>query len=273
MRDPMLTALAVAAALAVPATDALAQATGKIKVGFMLPYTGTYAALGTAIENGFRLYVQEQGGKLGGREIEYFKVDDESEPSKAADNVNKLIKRDNVDVVVGTVHSGVAMAMAKVAKETEHAAGHPERRRATPSPARCARPTSSAARSRTGSRATRWASSPARRAHKKVDDDHVEVRRRRRVGRGLQGRLREGRRQGGEGADAAVPERRVPGAADRDRGAEARRRLRVLRRRRRGQVRQGLRGGRAQQDDPAVRRRASSPTARWRRRATRRRAC
>ena len=112
----MLAALAVAAALAVPAADALAQ--GKVKVGFMLPYTGTYAALGTAIENGFKMYVNEQGGKLGGREIEYVKVDDESEPSKAADNVNKLIKRDNVDVLVGTVHSGVAMAMAKTAKET-----------------------------------------------------------------------------------------------------------------------------------------------------------
>jgi branched-chain amino acid transport system substrate-binding protein len=45
-------------------------------------------------------------------------VDDESEPSKAVDNINKLIKRDNVDVVVGTVHSGVVMAMAKVAKDT-----------------------------------------------------------------------------------------------------------------------------------------------------------
>jgi branched-chain amino acid transport system substrate-binding protein len=32
--------------------------------------------------------------------------------------VNKLIKRDNVDVIVGTVHSGVAMAMAKAAKES-----------------------------------------------------------------------------------------------------------------------------------------------------------
>ena len=29
-----------------------------------------------------------------------------------------MIKRDNVDVVVGTVHSGVVMAMAKVAKDT-----------------------------------------------------------------------------------------------------------------------------------------------------------
>jgi branched-chain amino acid transport system substrate-binding protein len=91
--------------------------TGRIKVGFMLPYTGTYAALGRAIENGFKLYVKEQGGKLGGREIEYVTVDDESEPAKAADNVNKLIKRDNVDVIVGTVHSGVQMAIVKAARD------------------------------------------------------------------------------------------------------------------------------------------------------------
>ena len=106
-----LAALSLAAAL-----PAAAQGAPKLRVGLMLPYTGTYTALGNAIENGFKLYVGEQGGKLGGREIEYFKVDDESDPAKAVDNVNKLIKRDNVDVLVGTVHSGVAMAMAKVAK-------------------------------------------------------------------------------------------------------------------------------------------------------------
>ncbi len=111
--------LIAVAALSATLVGPLATAqTGKLKVGLMLPYTGTYAALGAAIENGFRLYVQEQGGKLGGREIEFVKVDDESDPSKATDNVNKLVKRDNVDVIVGTVHSGVAMAMAKVAKDS-----------------------------------------------------------------------------------------------------------------------------------------------------------
>jgi len=89
-----------------------------LKVGLMLPYSGTYAALGVAIENGFKLRVDELGGKLAGRDIEYVKVDDESDPSKATDNVNKLIKRDNVDVIIGTVHSGVVMAMAKAAKES-----------------------------------------------------------------------------------------------------------------------------------------------------------
>jgi branched-chain amino acid transport system substrate-binding protein len=114
------TVLLTAAAFAVIAatTNTWAQAQPKLKVGFMLPATGTFASLGTAIDNGFRLYVAEQGGKIAGREVEYVRVDDESDPSKATDNVNKLIKRDNVDVIVGTVHSGVAMAMAKAAKES-----------------------------------------------------------------------------------------------------------------------------------------------------------
>ena len=115
-RKSFVVAALAAAALVATAPQAFAQA-GKIKVGLMLPYTGTFAALGNAIENGFRLYVTEQGGKLGGREIEFVKVDDESDPAKATDNVNKLIKRDNVDVLVGTVHSGVAMAMARAARE------------------------------------------------------------------------------------------------------------------------------------------------------------
>ncbi len=90
----------------------------KIKVGLMLPYTGTFAPLGVAIENGFRLALEEAGGKFGGREIEFFKVDDESEPAKATDNINRLVNRDKVDVVLGTVHSGVAAAMIRVTRES-----------------------------------------------------------------------------------------------------------------------------------------------------------
>jgi len=84
----------------------------------MLPYTGTYAALGNAITNAFKLAVSQRGGKLGGRELEYFTVDDESDPSKAPENTNKLVQRDKVDVLIGTVHSGVAMGMVKIARET-----------------------------------------------------------------------------------------------------------------------------------------------------------
>jgi branched-chain amino acid transport system substrate-binding protein len=115
----LIGAAAATAAIALGAPGAQAQGSGPIKIGFMLPYSGTYASLGNMIESGFKLYVQQHGGKLGGRDIEYFKVDDESDPSKATENVNKLIKRDNVDVLVGTVHSGVALAMAKAAKDSK----------------------------------------------------------------------------------------------------------------------------------------------------------
>lgn len=106
------------AAAMLSATQAMAEDQAPLKVGLMLPATGTFAMLGTAIENGFKLQVEENGGKLGGRTVEYVKVDDESDPAKATDNVNKLIKSEKVDVLVGTVHSGVAAAMAKTAKET-----------------------------------------------------------------------------------------------------------------------------------------------------------
>src|ERR671919_82068 len=100
-----------------PKPLAFAQAQ-KIRVGLMLPYTGTYAQLGTAITNGFKLAVNERGGKLSGRELEHFTVDDEAEPAKAPENTNKLVQRDKVDVLVGTVHSGVQMGMVKIAKES-----------------------------------------------------------------------------------------------------------------------------------------------------------
>jgi branched-chain amino acid transport system substrate-binding protein len=88
------------------------------KVGLMLPYTGTFAKLGQFIDAGTRLYVEQKGGSLGGRRIEFVTVDDESKPEAATDNMNRLVSREKVDAVVGTVHSGVAMAMVKVARDT-----------------------------------------------------------------------------------------------------------------------------------------------------------
>jgi branched-chain amino acid transport system substrate-binding protein len=91
----------------------------KLKLGLMLPYTGTYAQLGKNIDEALRLAINEAGGRLGGREVDYIVLDDESEPAKGAENANKLVTRDKVDFLVGTVHSGVAMAMVKVATDND----------------------------------------------------------------------------------------------------------------------------------------------------------
>jgi branched-chain amino acid transport system substrate-binding protein len=107
-----------AAAAFLPARFAIGQ-TAAVKLGLMLPYTGTYAALGKNIDESLRLAIAEAGGRLGGRAVEYVVLDDESEPAKGAENANKLVSRDKVDFLIGTVHSGVAMAMVKVATDND----------------------------------------------------------------------------------------------------------------------------------------------------------
>ena len=89
----------------------------KVKVGILLPYSGTYAFLGEKITAGMKLAINQAGGKPGGRDIEYVQLDSEAKPPKATDNTNKLITGENIDFLVGPVHSGVAMAMAKIARE------------------------------------------------------------------------------------------------------------------------------------------------------------
>ena len=88
-----------------------------IKVGLLLPYSGTYAQLGEAITRAMELYLKQHDGKLADREIVFIKVDDESSPPKAAENTTKLVEGEKVDILTGPVHSGVAMAMTKIARE------------------------------------------------------------------------------------------------------------------------------------------------------------
>ncbi|MGE3248100.1 MAG: ABC transporter substrate-binding protein [Beijerinckiaceae bacterium] len=89
----------------------------KIKVGLLLPYSGTYAKLGEAITNGMMLYYNQNKDAFGGRTLEFIKVDSEAAPPKAAEYTNKLVLGEKVDVLTGPVHSGVAIAMAKIARE------------------------------------------------------------------------------------------------------------------------------------------------------------
>lgn len=97
---------------------AMAEDGEPVKLGLMLPYTGTYTALGEAITNGLKLAIEQNSGQLGGREVEYVQLDSEANPSKAPQNMSRLVNSDEVDFVIGPVHSGVAMGMLRVAKQT-----------------------------------------------------------------------------------------------------------------------------------------------------------
>lgn len=90
----------------------------KLRVGVMLPFTGTFAQIGTNNANGLRMALQEQNFRIGGREVELITLDDQADPSKGIENANKLVQREKVDVLIGTVHSGVQMAVQKVARDS-----------------------------------------------------------------------------------------------------------------------------------------------------------
>ena len=116
------------------------------------------------------------------------------------ENANKLVKRDKVDVLVGTVHSGVALAMAKVARD--------KTLMIIPN-AGCRRAHRAAVRAecvphsfRPGSRPTRWARwSPS--AATRTSSPHLEFLRPA-VGRRFQ-EPSSRRRQGRQGNDAGLP--------------------------------------------------------------------
>jgi len=112
-RRATLAGLAATGALARPA---LAQG-APLRVGLMLPYSGTFAQLGDSITQAFEMHLAERGGKLGGRAVTVVKLDDGSDPAAAPQNVKRLLERDKADVLVGTVHSGVVMALVQAARE------------------------------------------------------------------------------------------------------------------------------------------------------------
>ena len=111
-------ALGIPLGLPLLATPAIAQ-NAPLKIGLMLPFSGTFAALGESIAAAFDMHLKELGGKMGGRAVELVRVDDESDPAKAPSNVNRLLGRERADALVGTVHSGVVMALVQAARDQE----------------------------------------------------------------------------------------------------------------------------------------------------------
>ncbi|ORJ59290.1 ABC transporter substrate-binding protein [Geothermobacter hydrogeniphilus] len=115
IKGSVATAGLAAASVLGPASFAIG-GQARVKVGILLPYTGTYAKLGTNIRDAMKLRFAEAGNKLGGREIEFVDIDSEAKPAKAQQLTDKLIRKENVDFLVGPVHSVVGMAMVKMAR-------------------------------------------------------------------------------------------------------------------------------------------------------------
>ena len=94
----------------------LAQSTGPIKIGLMAPLTGVAAAGGKEIVEGFNLYWELFGKKVGGREVQIFVEDDGSNPDIALQKARKLTEQTKVDFLIGNLLANTGLAVAEYAK-------------------------------------------------------------------------------------------------------------------------------------------------------------
>ncbi|HZH26910.1 MAG TPA: ABC transporter substrate-binding protein [Azospirillaceae bacterium] len=104
--------LALAAVAAVGASAwAPARAQDAVRIAMISTLSGPNAGLGVDIRDGFALAVEHLGGRMGGRPVQILEGDDQLRPEVGVQLTERMIEREKVDFVTGTVFSNVALAM------------------------------------------------------------------------------------------------------------------------------------------------------------------
>ena len=99
------------------ATTALmaGSAHAQLKVGITMSASGPGAALGQPQSKTVPILPKE----IAGQKVTYIALDDESDPTKAAQNARKLISEEKVDVLVGSSLTPVSLPLIDIAAETK----------------------------------------------------------------------------------------------------------------------------------------------------------
>lgn len=89
---------------------------GPIRIGHLTPLTGFLGALGEYAQQGIRMAVEEinAAGGLLGRQVDLIS-EDSVNPQVASSKAQRLIERDNVDVLMGEINSAAALTISQVA--------------------------------------------------------------------------------------------------------------------------------------------------------------
>ena len=83
----------------------------------MVTLSGPSAVLGMQVRDGFQLALQGLGGEMAGRQVELTLLDDELKPDLAAQKIQSLLARGQVDLVVGPIlcHCAVPSVLTAMA--------------------------------------------------------------------------------------------------------------------------------------------------------------
>ena len=88
-----------------------AEAAEPIKIGYLAPYVGVFAKFGSDLRDGFKLYLDEVGNKVAGRQIIFIDEDTEGKPEVGLVKTKKLVEKEQVHILAGIISSGVAYAV------------------------------------------------------------------------------------------------------------------------------------------------------------------
>ena len=120
--EPMVEPTQISAEPTVEPTQASAEPTGEpIKIGQITPLTGGSALDGQLVSHGAQLAVDEinaAGGVLG-RPLELIVEDGKADPTESINAAEKLLTRDEVDVLIGCWASSATLAVMPVVEEYE----------------------------------------------------------------------------------------------------------------------------------------------------------
>ncbi len=106
MKRVIMIVMAVALTLSIQAVSA-----EPVKIGMITTLSTKAAYLGEDIRDGFLLAVEQEGGKLGGVEVEVLVEDDGRKPEKAKQIAERYMKKDGIKIMTGIVFSNVAIAV------------------------------------------------------------------------------------------------------------------------------------------------------------------
>lgn len=111
-RQILRTGAAAAGTMALGA-PAIAQS-APIKLGVLMPFSGGLELFGAQAMQGIEMLVEEVNGAGGvlGRQIEIIKADNRTDPKTSVERVQQLLRRDEVDAVIGPITSSARDAIA-----------------------------------------------------------------------------------------------------------------------------------------------------------------
>ena len=94
---------------------------GTIKIGVVVPFSGSSAMVGDTEKKGVELAAKQinENGGINGMTIELIEEDDQQDPKTAVSAINKLVSSDEVVAAVGTVNSSCTLAMMDVTENNE----------------------------------------------------------------------------------------------------------------------------------------------------------